>query len=75
MFNDNFYFKEKDFVLDQMDHLKFKFETDSKNPSKEKKEIIDSTNTIYKRPDKIPVPDKINETLYSQAEKMKKLSK
>ena len=75
MFNDNFYFKEKDFVLDQMDHLKFKFETDSKNPPKEKKEIIDSTNTIYKRPDKIPVPDKINETLYSQAEKMKKLSK
>ena len=50
MFNDNFYFKEKDFVLDQMDHLKFKFKTDSKNPSKEKKEIIDSTNTAYKRP-------------------------
>ena len=40
MFNDNFYFKEKDFVLDQMDHLKFKFKTDSKNPSKEKKKLL-----------------------------------
>ena len=53
MFNDNFYFKKKeDFVSDQTNHLNFKFEIDSKNPCKEKQEIIESTNTIYKRPDK-----------------------
>ena len=40
MFNDNFYFREKDFVLDQMDRLKFKFETDSKIHLKKKKKLL-----------------------------------
>ena len=49
-----------------MDHLNFKFEIDNKNnPSKGKIEIIESTNTIYERPDKILLPDKISETWYN----------
>ena len=39
MYNDNFYFKKR-FVLDQTNHLNFKFEIDSKNPSKEKKKLL-----------------------------------
>ena len=31
---------KKDFVLDQTNHLNFKFEIDSKNPSKEKKKLL-----------------------------------
>ena len=69
------YISKKNFVLDQMDHLNFKIELDSKHPSKEKKEIIESRNRIYKKPDKVLLPDKIQETLYSEAEKIKKLSK
>ena len=55
--------KKKDFVFNQIYHLNFKFEIDSRNPSREKKETIESTNAIYKKTHKIPSPDKINETL------------
>ena len=62
LFNDNFYLKKKKIVFNQIYHLNFKFEIDSRNPSREKKETIESTNAIYKKTHKIPSPDKINET-------------
>ena len=76
MFNDNFYFKKKeDFVSDQTNHLNFKFEIDSKNPCKEKQEIIESTNTIYKRPDKFCYLIKLMKTYIVKLKKKKKKKK
>ena len=46
MFNDNFYLKKKDFVLDQKDHLNFKFEIDSKNEKMKRNYWINKRNSV-----------------------------
>ena len=70
-----FTFKKQDFILNQTDHLNFKVEFDSKNPSREIKDVFESSNTIYYSPDRVPLPKNIKTILNSPVEKFEKLSK
>ena len=70
-----FTFKKQDFILNQIDHLNFKVEFDSKNPSREIKDVFESSNTIYYSPDRVPLPENIKTILNSPVEKFEKLSK
>ena len=52
-----------------------KFEINAKNPSKEKKEIFESSNSIYDLPDEVAAPKDIKIILGGEGEKFKKLVK
>ena len=54
-----FTFSEKVSLLDNTDHLNFKLEIDAKNPSEEKKQIFESSNSVYDSADEIVAPKDI----------------
>ena len=75
IFSYTFTFTKKYFLLENTDHLNFKFKINAKNLSKEKKEIFESSNSIYDSQYEVAAPKDIKTILGGEGEKLKKLVK
>ena len=66
---------KKILLLEDTDHLNFKFEINAKNTSKEKKDFFESSNLIHDSPNEVAVPKDVKTILGRESKKLKKLVK
>ena len=67
--------QKKILLLEDTDHLNFKFEITAKNTSKEKKDFFESSNSIHDSPNEVAAPKDVKTILGGESKKLKKLVK